>query len=119
VDQAISLNVTVSNADFTLYSNVSVVTAQTQIDALDAAQLIISNGIADDEEVSLALTFAVDHIAVSINGGVVSRLEHPTLDPSLSLIEMLFQSGTGDGRFRSFAFYEAVADADLPTLSAL
>lgn len=67
----------------------------------------------------LAATMAADYMSVSINGSPITRLEGAALDPLLTAIAFSMSSDENDGRLIGFAFYEVVADADLPTLSAL
>jgi hypothetical protein len=66
----------------------------------------------------LAIVVASDHVSASLNGSPAITVAGPGLDPSMAEI-ILNLSGSADERMRSFAFYDVVADADLPALSAL
>jgi len=114
-----SLGIVPANSDSSIYSQVQVTTSSTQLNATDLAQSNFPNDFTDDQAVVLAMTFTEDRLSLSVNGGDTESFPHPAIDPAMVLIEMSFQSGTGDGRFRSFAFYEVIADAELPLLSAL
>jgi hypothetical protein len=65
-----------------------------------------------------ALTVAADRVSASINGSELVTQVGPGLDAAMAQV-VLSLSGDGDARLRSFTFYDVVADADLPTLSAL
>ena len=66
----------------------------------------------------VALTITASGMSGSVNGGAIKTSANVFLDASLT--KLYFAVGSApDGRLRSFAFYEPVEDADLPTLSAL
>lgn len=75
----------------------------------------------DDQVNKLAVTFAADHVSVSVNGEAVRRFEEVGIHAAMVDFYFAFVNldGDGAGRFKSFVFYEPVDDADLPTLSAL
>ena len=66
-----------------------------------------------------ALTVASDRVSGSINGSTaITTSPVGGLDATLANIVFSLSAGA-NSRLRSFAFYEVVDDADLPTLSAL
>lgn len=65
-----------------------------------------------------AMTVAADRVSASVNGAAAVTVAGPGLDALMANLVMSF-AGSEGGRLRSFAFYEVVDDADLPSLSAL
>jgi hypothetical protein len=66
-----------------------------------------------------AVTFTDARQAMSLNGGVVYSHEASGLGALTDLLDLAVPAAHPDTRLRSFAFYEPVDDADLPTLSIL
>lgn len=72
----------------------------------------------DDQVNKLALTYAADHMAASVNGAAIRRIEAPGIDATMAMFYFTFAAPGGtNARLRSFAIYETVDDADLPSLS--
>lgn len=70
--------------------------------------------------VKVAITFASDHMAISVAGSAPRNVPSPGVDPSMTMFLFSTNSQHGDtsGRLRNFSIYEPVDDADLSTLSA-
>lgn len=66
----------------------------------------------------VALTITPTYVSASLNGGPAFRVTGTTDFGNFDLVRIDTPINLG-ARLRSFAFYEVVDDADLPTLSAL
>jgi hypothetical protein len=67
-----------------------------------------------------AITATAERMAYSLNGGAAQPLARSGITAGMNTIKMAMNANLDrSGRLRSFAFYEPVDDADLPTLSAL
>lgn len=75
-------------------------------------------GIAQSQINKIAFTVTDEKISASLNGGAVLPLPFAGISVNTSIV-YIGMGGDVDARLRSFAFYEVVDDADLPTLSAL
>jgi hypothetical protein len=73
----------------------------------------------EDEICKVAMTFVDSGISYSLNGLPIHTLAVDPLRSGWTHIGITMGSGGAANRIRSFAYYEPVADADLPTLSAL
>jgi hypothetical protein len=107
------------NADQSVYSYVEMKPNVTDIYAIDGNEdFNTSNHVTANAISKVAITVTDARMAASINGGAAIPLESAGISAAITILTLTV-AGQTNTRLRSFEFYAAVADGDLPMLSSL
>lgn len=122
----IDVQMQLHDPDFDLVPNTQVLYNLGNVQSSSSVQNVNYDGLSGrgpspGEINKLVSTIADDRVSLSLNGGAVVTVSGTGLDPALSAayFQLNDLNTAADQRLRSFAFYEVVADADLPALSDL
>lgn len=112
-----SIQITPNNSGFSIDTYAQASLDQTKLFAIDATEYLGIHELTPSSINRIAFTMTDARMAVSVNGGTVHAIESGCLTGA-ELLQIF--AGTGpNGRLRSFAFYEVIADGGLSDLSAL